>query len=211
MTGPVFVDTNVIVYRYDTKDPKKQVRADDWHTLVWNTRSGRLSFQVLQESYATLTRKLKPAMAGADAQQIVRSLAAWRPVTIDLAILERAWILQERHSLSWWDALIVATAQTCQCKVLLTEDLQHGQEFGTVRVIDPFASPERTPADVLKTLARRPAAIRFGRRGSRRTCRTGGTLEHAQRIAGHASPKTTKLYDRTADAISVDEIERIVI
>ena len=67
MTGPVFVDTNVIVYRYDTKDPKKQVRADDWHTLVWNTRSGRLSFQVLQESYATLTRKLKPAMAGADA------------------------------------------------------------------------------------------------------------------------------------------------
>ena len=39
----------------------------------------------------------------------------------------------------------------------------------------------------------------------------GGTLEHARRIAGHASPKTTKLYDRTADAISVDEIERIVI
>ena len=39
----------------------------------------------------------------------------------------------------------------------------------------------------------------------------GGTLEHAQRVAGHASPKTTKLYDRTADAISLDEIERIVI
>ena len=39
----------------------------------------------------------------------------------------------------------------------------------------------------------------------------GGTLEHAQRIAGHASPKTTKLYDRTADTITVDEIERIVI
>ena len=37
------------------------------------------------------------------------------------------------------------------------------------------------------------------------------TLEHAQRIAGHASPKTTKLYDRTADTISLDEIERIVI
>ena len=39
----------------------------------------------------------------------------------------------------------------------------------------------------------------------------GGTLEHAQRIAGHASPKTTKLYDRTADTILLDEIERIVI
>ena len=42
-------------------------------------------------------------------------------------------------------------------------------------------------------------------------CRTGGTLEHAQQIAGHASPKTTKLYDRTADTVTVDEIERIVI
>ena len=39
----------------------------------------------------------------------------------------------------------------------------------------------------------------------------GGTLEHAQQIAGHASPKTTKLYDRTADRVTVDEIERIVI
>ena len=39
----------------------------------------------------------------------------------------------------------------------------------------------------------------------------GGTLEHAQRIAGHSSPKTTKLYDRTADTITLDEIERIVI
>ena len=39
----------------------------------------------------------------------------------------------------------------------------------------------------------------------------GGTLEHAQRIAGHASLKTTKLYDRTADTISLDEIEGIII
>ena len=39
----------------------------------------------------------------------------------------------------------------------------------------------------------------------------GGTLEHAKRIAGHASPKTTKLYDRTADTITLDEIQRIVI
>ena len=57
----------------------------------------------------------------------------------------------------------------------------------------------------------RPAATRSGRRESRRICRTGGTLEHAQRIAGHASPKTTKLYDQRADTISLDEIERIVI
>ena len=153
MTAPVFVDTNVIVYRFDTWDPGKQSRAGDWFTLLWNRRSGRVSFQVLQEAYAVLTRKRKPAMASADAQRIVRGLAAWQPVTMDLRILERAWHLQERHLLSWWDALIVAAAQTCGCKVLLTEDLQHGYEFDEIRVVNPFASPDRTPEEILESLA----------------------------------------------------------
>ena len=101
MTGPVFVDTNVIVYRYDTRVPTKQSRADDWLKLVWSSRSGRLSFQVLQEFYATTTRKLRPAMAAVEAQRIVRGLAAWRPVPIDLPVLENAWFLEERFALSW--------------------------------------------------------------------------------------------------------------
>ena len=152
MTGPVFVDTNVVVYRYDTRAPEKQSRADDWLKMLWERRSGRLSFQVLQECYATLTRKLKPAMATADAQRIVRALAAWRPVPVDLAVLERAWLLQGRFSLSWWDALIVAAAQASECKVLLTEDLQRDQEFDGVRVVNPFASPDRTPQQILDAL-----------------------------------------------------------
>ena len=149
MTGPVFVDTNALVYRYDAQNPAKQARADAWFTFIWHSRTGRLSFQVLQELYATLTRKLRPAMPAPDAQLIVRSLAFWQPVAVDLAMLERAWLLQDRFSMSWWDALIVAAAQVCACKVLLTEDLQHGQVFDTVRVVDPFASPDRTPADIL--------------------------------------------------------------
>ena len=153
MTGPVFVDTNVIVYRYDTRVPAKQSRADDWLKLVWSSRSGRLSFQVLQEFYATTTRKLRPAMAAVEAQRIVRGLAAWRPVPIDLPVLDRAWFLEERFALSWWDALIVSAAQGCECRVLLTEDLQHGQEFDMVRVIDPFASADRTPQQILDTLS----------------------------------------------------------
>ena len=149
MTGPVFVDTNALVYRYDAQNPAKQARADAWFTFIWHSRTGRLSFQVLQELHATLTRKLRPAMPAPDAQLIVRSLAFWQPVAVDLAMLERAWLLQDRFSMSWWDALIVAAAQVCACKVILTEDLQHGQVFDTVRVVDPFASPDRTPADIL--------------------------------------------------------------
>ena len=153
MTARVFVDTNVLVYRYDTREPDKQSRADDWFRFAWRSRTGRLSFQVLQELYSTLTRKLRPAMPVTDAQQIVRSLASWQPVSIDLALLERAWLVQDHHLVSWWDALIIAAAQTCECKVLLTEDLQHGHEFGAVRVLNPFVAPDRTPEEVLAALA----------------------------------------------------------
>ena len=152
MTESVFVDTNVLVYRYDTSDPIKQARADAWYRHLWSRRCGRLSFQVLQEMYATLTRKLKPGLAAPQAQRIVRALKAWQPIAIDFAVLERAWNLQEGHALSWWDALIVAAAQLGACRALLTEDMQHGQVFGAVRVIDPFASSDRTPPEVLHAL-----------------------------------------------------------
>ena len=150
MTAPVFVDTNVIVYRYDTREPVKQSRADEWVTFIWSRHSGRVSTQVLLEFYSTVTRKLRPAMTVSEARQVVRGLSSWQPIAVDLPVLERAWFLQDRFPLSWWDALILAAAQICECEVLLTEDLQHGQVFDTVRVIDPFASPERTPEEVLQ-------------------------------------------------------------
>ena len=149
MTGPVFVDTNVLVYRHDARDQAKQARAESWYQLVWRLRLGRLSFQVLQETYSVLTRKLVPAFDAHEARALVRDLTAWNPLTVDLSLVKNAWALQDRYSLSWWDALIVAAAQASDCRVLLTEDLQHGQVFGRVRVIDPFASPERTPTELL--------------------------------------------------------------
>ena len=150
MTGPVFVDTNVLVYRSDASDPVKQARADAWFGFLWRSRAGRLSFQVLQELYSTLTRKMRPGFDDREAREIVRELTAWKPIPVDRPVLERAWSLEDRCSLSWWDALIVAAAQTSECNVLLTEDLQHGQVFDTVLVVNPFAAPQRTPSEVLE-------------------------------------------------------------
>ena len=149
MTGPVFVDTNVFVYLHDDSEPEKKRRADDWITCLVRHRVGRASFQVLQELYSVLTRKVQPPFAASKAQPIIRDLASWRPIPIDLAMLERAWLIEDRYFLSWWDALIVAAAQASGCELLLTEDLQHGQKFGDLRVIDPFAEPQRTPAEIL--------------------------------------------------------------
>ena len=143
---------NVFVYRHDSSDPSKQSRAEQWITLLVHHRSGRLSFQVLQELYATLTRR-RLNFDRSQAREIVEILTEWRPVAVNRALLDRAWLLESRYLLSWWDALIVAAAQTCGCEILLTEDLQHDQEFGMVTVIDPFASPDRTPEEVLESLA----------------------------------------------------------
>lgn len=146
MTEPVFVDTNVLVYRFDTTEPEKQRRCELWLDELWDRGAGRLSIQVLQELYVTLTSKLPRTLAPADARTVVRSLFAWEPVGIDRTTLEGAWRLQESYSLSWWDALIVAAAQMLDCRYLLTEDLSHDQTLDGVTVIDPFRTTPGQPA-----------------------------------------------------------------
>ena len=150
MTGPVFVDTNVLVYRHDTSDLAKQTLADTWHRFLWRRRLGRLSFQVLQELYATLKQVSEPSLDPAAVRDIVANYLQWEPVRIDAGVLRRAWEVEERFRLSWWDALIVAAAQASECPILLTEDLQHGQDLDGVRVVDPFAAPQLSPREVLE-------------------------------------------------------------
>ena len=97
-----------------------------------------------------LTRRLN--FDPAEARQIVEALSLWNPIRIDLAILRRAWLVEDRFRLFWWDALIVAAAQASECTVLLTEDLQDGQLLDGLRVVDPFASPGRSLQQVLEAL-----------------------------------------------------------
>lgn len=143
MTARVFVDTNVLVYQLDARDPAKQSRAKAWLDHLWTTRTGRISFQVLQELYVIVTRKLNPGLDQEAARKVVRALWAWSPVLVDDRIFTAAWTLQDRFQLSWWDSLIVAAAKASQCSHLLTEDLQHGQDLEGLRVVNPFQlSPE---------------------------------------------------------------------
>jgi len=63
------------------------------------------------------------------------------------AVIEGGWLVQDRFGLSFWDALIVSSAQAAECGYLLSEDFQDGQDFGGVRVVSPFGT--RQPADIL--------------------------------------------------------------
>lgn len=141
MTATVFVDTNVLVYRRDAGQGDKQKQADAWLERLWADRCGRLSYQVLQEYFVTVTSKLIPGLPAETASNDVRALLAWHPVTVDAGVMEAAWVIQDRYQLSWWDALIVAAAQVADSQFLLSEDLQDGQELGAVRVVSPFNHP----------------------------------------------------------------------
>jgi len=144
MTDLVFVDTNVLVYRFDAGKPKRQKAADAWVARLWEIRNGRLSFQVLREFYVTVTRKLPNQLETGAARNIVRALLAWKPVASSDRIMGSAWEIEDRYSISWWDALIVAAAREQACTILLTEDLQDGQVLAGVRVVSPFLNaPEK--------------------------------------------------------------------
>ena len=138
MTAKVFVDTNVLVYRRDASEPHKQEQAMAWMAHLWSTKTGKLSYQVLQEFYITVTAKLQPGLNPEDARKDIRSLLIWHPIVVNDRVLENAWIIQDRFQISWWDALVVSAAQLADCRYLLTEDLQEDQEFGSLRVANPF-------------------------------------------------------------------------
>jgi predicted nucleic acid-binding protein len=145
MNAKVFVDTNVLVYCRDASEPEKQAQAAAWMAFLWERRAGCLSYQVLQEFYVTVTAKLKPGLAPDAARRNVRALLSWQPLPVDTRTLEGAWLLQDRFGFSWWDALIMAAAQTSGCRYLLSEDFQAGMKVGDLMVMNPFLT---NPADL---------------------------------------------------------------
>ena len=138
MSAICFVDTNLLVYFHDRDQPEKRELAARWMRLLWRKRAGRTSFQVLNEFYVTVTRKLSPGLEREQARRVIRDLILWRPTAVDAPVLEGGWALQDRYSLSWWDALIVSAAQRLGCSHLLSEDLRHDLVVGDLRIANPF-------------------------------------------------------------------------
>ncbi len=144
MDAKVFVDTNVLVYARDATEPQKQKQALAWMSYLWKERTGRLSFQVLQEFYLTVTQKLDPGLEPERARQDVRLLFSWLPVQIDPSVIETAWHVQDRHRLSWWDALIVSAARLAGCRYILSQDFKNGQELVEIKIVNPFQLSPRS-------------------------------------------------------------------
>jgi predicted nucleic acid-binding protein len=135
---PTFVDTNVLVYAHDRSERTKQPVAQEILEALWSSRTGTTSTQVLQEFYVVATRKFRPPMGRRDAREVVAAYDEWGPILIDVPLIVAASNLEERHQLSFWDAMIVEAARRVGATVLLTEDLQAGRRFDDLVVANPF-------------------------------------------------------------------------
>lgn len=131
-----FFDTNVLVYCIDTSDVRKQKLALEIVASCSNAGIGILSTQVLIELYNTLVRKQK--LSDATAQQVVLAYSDWTCINSDAGLVHDAIALSIRYKKSIWDAMVICAALRSGAQTLLSEDMQHGQRFDSLTIVNPF-------------------------------------------------------------------------
>jgi predicted nucleic acid-binding protein len=133
-----FVDTNVLVYAFDTSAGDKHALAKQLLARPWETERGCLSVQVLAEFFVTVTHKTKQPLGADEAAERVREFATWKIFRPGAEDVLAAITLHRTAQLSFWDALIVESAREAGCALLWTEDLNHGQTVRGVEIRNPF-------------------------------------------------------------------------
>lgn len=141
MSDVVFVDTNILIYAHDIDAGLKRERAIESLRVLWESGAGRISVQVLQEFYVNATRKLAKPVARSTAREVVGSYGAWvREATTADTVL-RASDIADLAQISFWDALIFASAEQSGATQLYSEDLNTGQSIVGIKVVNPLVMP----------------------------------------------------------------------
>jgi predicted nucleic acid-binding protein len=137
MSGPEFLDTNVLVYAYDVGNPAKRGIAQD---LVRRALNGEciVSTQVLAEFASTLLHKPAPPLPAADVADLLDVLGPIPLITPDGDIVRRAVQAHAKYGLHFYDGMIVAAAERAGCERIWSEDLSAGQEYFGVVIANPF-------------------------------------------------------------------------
>jgi predicted nucleic acid-binding protein len=137
MNASVFFDTNVLVYAAvgtGNDEPKRKralemIDAEDFGT----------SAQVLQEFFVTVVKKAARPLSAAQAMEWIEQWVAFPCQVIDHQLVRIAIELSERYAISYWDAAILAAAEALGARTVYSEDLNDGQKYGRLRVVNPFA------------------------------------------------------------------------
>lgn len=134
-----FFDTNVLLYMYGG-DPAKRVRARQLFGQYAQGARMLLSTQVVQEFYAAGSRKL--GMPQGELRDVTTALLDLPLVILGPAHITSAIQNEEQYKIAFWDALILAAAQSGGAGILYTEDLNDGQHYGSVVARNPFRATD---------------------------------------------------------------------
>jgi len=138
MNDVAFVDTSILVYAHDRDAGSKRDRAVRLLEELWESSNGRLSVQVLQEFYVSVTRKLATPVARSLAREVIGSYGAWVREATTPEIVLRAVEISELAQLSFWDGLVVSSAEQAGATLLYSEDFQAGRLIAGIRIVNPL-------------------------------------------------------------------------
>jgi predicted nucleic acid-binding protein len=136
MRNECFLDTNVLIYAASTKidDAHKYEIAEE----IVRTADFCLSGQVLAEFVVNLRKRIQVPPSLEEIGRWVDLLSEYPVTPVDADLIRAGLMLSERYKIGYWDAAIIAAADRLEAPILYSEDLSHGQKYGSVTVINPF-------------------------------------------------------------------------
>ena len=132
-----FIDSNIVVYANDAREAGKQTQAIDVITACMKVKNGVVSIQVLQE-YANIAMRKLQQPAPIILRQL-KLLEALRVITPSPKAVRRSVEISQTYKVSFWDAGIIAAAEEGECEVIFSEDLNSGQYYAGIEVVDPLS------------------------------------------------------------------------
>ena len=139
MAEAFFLDTNIFVYAATDDDPAKASVASSLVRRALSTHKGVVSFQVVQEFFNVAFKRFAPRMSPAESEAYIDGVfLPMLRIHSSASLYIEALALYRKHSLAWYDSLIVSAALQAECAILYSEDMQHGQRFGALQVRNPF-------------------------------------------------------------------------
>jgi len=138
MSADCFLDTNVLLYAYDLETQAKHEKAKSIVYSFWNDGGAVISTQVLQKFYVNVTRKIPQPLSLSTARSIIEQYQVWPIITNTTERVVRASEIKERYQLSFWDSLIISSAERGGVATILSEDLSHNQYIAGICIQNPF-------------------------------------------------------------------------
>ncbi len=134
----VFLDTNIIIYSYDVSAGKKHEIAQKIIVDLWDSGTGVISTQVLQEFFFLVTKKIPKPLSAHSAKEILSDFLKWDVIVNDGESILAAVEIHLKYKYSFWDSLIINAAIKGGATLLLSEDLSDGQRINSLTIKNPF-------------------------------------------------------------------------